>query len=98
MAMLSDHLHHLPPRHFKDDSTLVLAEHLSRMLCFRLDTIQYICLSERSLAEILTMSRDLIAFACHAKVHALLNLAIDVFSALTISLEIVSCVGAQQRA
>ena len=70
-----------------DYSSLLLLEQLSRMLCFRLGTIQYIFLSERSLSVVLRLSEDFIDFACCMNVHALLNLAINVFSSMATSLE-----------
>ena len=88
ISMLSNHLLCLKQRSCLDDcSSLCLVEQLSRMLCFRLDTIQYICLSQRSLTKVLRMSENFIDFACAMNVHALLNLAINVFNALAISLE-----------
>ena len=72
MSMLSDHVLSLKQRSYLDDySTLLFVEHLSRMLFFRLVTIQYICLSHHSLTKVLRMSQSIIDFACRMSVHAL---------------------------
>ena len=73
-----------------DYSTLLFVEQLSRMLCFRLNTLQYFCPSQASLTMILNMSSHFIDFSWSMNVHAVLNLAISVFSALATSLEKVS--------
>ena len=89
MSMLSDHVLSLKQRSYLDDySTLPFVDHLSRLLCFCPDTIQYICLSHCSLTKVLRMSQNGVDFACRMNVHALLlALATNVFNALAISME-----------
>ena len=88
ISMLFHHLSCLEEGSSLDDySSLLLVEELSRMICFRLDTIQYICLSQTSLTNVLWISERFIDFACNMDARVLLNLAIDVFCALVNSLE-----------
>ena len=72
---------------FCEHCILSIAQPLSRMLCFQLNSIQYIGLTENSLIKVLRSSRWLIGWADSTKSHAYLNLAINVFSALAGSLE-----------
>ena len=91
MSLLSDHFCYSKQGSYLDDySTLRFVEQLSRMLCFRLHTIQYICLSQTTLSEVLRISQCFIYYAFSMNVHSLLNLAITVYRALDISLEKVS--------
>ena len=50
MSMLTDHLSCLQEGSYLDDySSLLFVEHLSRIICFLLDTIKYISQSQTSL-------------------------------------------------
>ena len=73
--------------------TASAGEPLSRMLCFRLESIQYICISRRSLKDVFNISEGFITLACKFKVtgaQVLLNPAINVFKALSTLMERIS--------
>ena len=91
MSMLYEHSCCVLNRsHFGDYSNFFFVEQLAKMICFRLDTIQYVYLSQGSLTKVLMMSEHFIDFACRENDYARLELAIHVFSALATSLEKVS--------
>ena len=87
MWMLSDLMFRLYWYSFYEYNVLHVADPLSRMLCFRLESTHYICLSEKSLSKVLIMSTKFISSACAWELVTFLNLAINIFSALVNSLE-----------
>ena len=89
MSMLSDHLGLSEQESFFNDySNWLFVEQLSRMLCFRFNTVQYYCPSQGSLFMVLQISSRFILSA--SRIRALLNLAVNVFNSLASSLEKVS--------